>query len=74
MKKDIQMIIVLIGAMFFFWFGTSSLIIGKQLYGSDAVLLWVSGLLTFMGIQGIANFVNFLRWKQSIIQGGENLK
>ena len=60
MNKDLEMIIVLCGAIIFFWFGMSFLFVGRMLYGSDASLLWASGILSWFGIIGICNFILYL--------------
>ena len=60
MNKDLEMVIVLSGALLLFWFGMSFLTMGRILYGSDASLLWVSGILSYMGILGFSNFIIYL--------------
>ena len=60
MNKDLEMVIVLLGAILLYWFGMIFLIQGRILYGSDASLLWASGILTFMGIMGFGNFIIYL--------------
>jgi len=60
MRKDLEMVLILIGASIMLWFALSVLIIGKELHGSDAALLWASGILSLLGINGIANFVLYL--------------
>lgn len=60
MRDELIMITILIGAIFMFWFGMLILNIGQEVYGEDASLLWVSGILTLMGINGVYNFVRYL--------------
>ena len=63
MKEEITMIMVLVGAIIMFWFALIILIIGRNLYGADASLLWASGILTMFGINGIWNFISYLMEK-----------
>ncbi|KKN67343.1 hypothetical protein LCGC14_0462070 [marine sediment metagenome] len=60
MNKDLEMILVLSGAIILFWFGMSILTAGRILYGSDASLLWASGMLTWLGIIGFSSFIFYL--------------
>lgn len=60
MNKDIEMVLVLFGAIIFLWFGMSFLFIGRILYGKDASLLWAFGILSWFGIMGICNFILYL--------------
>ncbi len=52
-----QWIAVLTGAILMLWFSFSVLIVGKILYGSDATLLWASGILLYMGFRGLMNVI-----------------
>lgn len=58
--KRFEMIFVLILATFLFYFGMTFLLVGKNIYGSDATLLWASGILTYMGIRGFAVIISFI--------------
>ncbi len=60
MNKDLEMVLVLSGAIILFWFGMSILTAGRILYGSDASLLWASGMLSWLGIIGFSSFIIYL--------------
>ena len=60
MNKDLEMVLTLTGASIMLWFALSLLIIGRELYGSDAALLWASGILSLLGVNGIATFFLYL--------------
>lgn len=64
MNEDLEMVLVLILALFIFWFGMVFLLAGREIYGTDASLLWVSGILTLLGINGIGNFIGYL-WSRN---------
>lgn len=53
-------VVFLILGCFFLWLGLSFMLAGKIIYGTDAVLLWVSGLLTIMGINKLSYIVGFI--------------
>jgi len=58
--KNLEWAVVLFGAIFMLWFSFAILIVGRQLYGSDASLIWASGLLSLIGIRGLSNFILFI--------------
>lgn len=60
MNKPQEMFWVLVLAMILLFFGLTLLTIGKNIYGPDASLLWVSGILTYMGIRGLGVFILYL--------------
>ena len=62
MNKNIEWVFVLCLSMVLLFFGMLLLIIGRNIYGADASLLWASGILTYMGIRGLAGFILYL-WK-----------
>ena len=60
MNKDLEMTLALFVSIVILGFGMSFLIVGRELYGSDASILWVSGMLSWMAIVGICNFIIYL--------------
>lgn len=60
MKKYLVEILCLGMTIIILFSGLGILILGRIVYGSDASLLWASGILTFMGLNGLANFVRYL--------------
>jgi cytochrome c biogenesis protein CcdA len=60
MKKYVEEILFLGITMMLLFFGLGILIAGRVIYGSDASLIWASGILTFMGINGFMNFIRYL--------------
>ncbi|HEC39533.1 hypothetical protein LCGC14_0538110 [marine sediment metagenome] len=60
MKKELEMIFVSILTFFMLWFGIGFYLIGKEIYGSDAALMWVGGMITYMGIQGFASIIMYI--------------
>lgn len=81
MKKDnILLFISLIGSIFFFWIGMSTLLWYKQFYGELAITLWLSGLFTLMGINGSAYMISWIverikeRRKFALVSNQEEVK
>lgn len=47
--------IILMG-LFLFFFGFAFYLIGRNLYGTDASLIWVGGMLVIISIYGIVGY------------------
>lgn len=52
--KRNEIIFTFILAMFLFSFGMIFLYAGRHIYGSDAGVLWASGIITYLGLKGFA--------------------
>ena len=60
MNKNIAMVLQLFMALFLMFFGLAFLFIGRELYGPDASLIWVGGMLTYLAVRGIVEFIVYL--------------
>ena len=60
MKRETLMLILLVSGILFLFLGLTILIAGNSLYGDDAALLFAAGMLTFMGVNALGNFTNYL--------------
>lgn len=55
MNKKLEYLVVFIGAFFMFSIGMILLEAGRIAYGPDVSIIWASGILTLIGINGIVN-------------------
>lgn len=60
MNKSIVMVMQLFMALFLLFFGMGVLIIGRNLYGSDASILWFGGFISYIAIKGTIGFIDYL--------------
>lgn len=42
--------------IFLLFFGIGFYLVGNELYGSDASLIWVGGMLVLISVQGLVNY------------------
>jgi len=62
--KRYEIILILINTFLLFGFGILCLLVGKNIYGIDASILWASGILTYIGIQGFVFIIKFI-WDET---------
>ncbi len=60
MNKHLAMVLQLFISLFLLFFGVAFYLIGKDMYGPDAALIWVGGMITIWAIRGLAEFIMYL--------------
>ncbi len=65
MNEKIEYLLVLIMAFVMLFFGLAFWLIGRDLYGSDASLIFAGGFLVYMAIKGIVNSIEGILKKKN---------
>lgn len=60
MNKHILMVIQLAMSLVLLFFGMAFYLVGRELYGPDAALIWVGGFLSYIAVRGVAEFLIYL--------------
>ena len=53
--KNLHIFIGFIGSMLLLWFGLVIFLIGKEMYGTDGVLLFASGIMVILSIHTLSD-------------------
>lgn len=57
LKTIILTIFTLTMSIFMLWFSFSVLFAGRELFGSEVNIIWASGILTYLGLKGLAESI-----------------